>query len=105
MNVSQYEALLKALETGPLSQAAEELGYSQSGLTRALIMQTTRRSGLSCSTGPTNRLRSGSAAAVWILDSLNIRRTRKWIRNFCTGIPSSAFLPQTIPMQVRPAFR
>ena len=36
MNVSQYEALLKALETGTLSQAAEELGYSQSGLTRAL---------------------------------------------------------------------
>ncbi|MGN1143449.1 MAG: LysR family transcriptional regulator, partial [Anaerovoracaceae bacterium] len=29
-------ALLKALETGTLSQAAEELGYSQSGLTRAL---------------------------------------------------------------------
>lgn len=36
MNVSQYEALLKAIETGTLSQAAEELGYSQSGLTRAL---------------------------------------------------------------------
>ncbi len=36
MNVSQYEALIKALETGTLTQAAEELGYTQSGLTRAL---------------------------------------------------------------------
>lgn len=36
MNLSQYEALLKAVETGTLTQAAEELGYTQSGLTRAL---------------------------------------------------------------------
>lgn len=36
MNVSQYEALIKALEAGTLTQAAEELGYTQSGLTRAL---------------------------------------------------------------------
>lgn len=36
MNVSQYEALIKALETGTLTQAAEALGYTQSGLTRFL---------------------------------------------------------------------
>lgn len=36
MNFSQYEALVKAVETGTMTQAAEELGYSQSGLTRAL---------------------------------------------------------------------
>ena len=36
MNISQYEALIKAVESGTLTQAAEELGYTQSGLTRAL---------------------------------------------------------------------
>lgn len=36
MNFSQYEALVKAIETGTMTQAAEELGYTQSGLTRAL---------------------------------------------------------------------
>lgn len=36
MNTSQYEALIKAVETGTMTQAAEELGYTQSGLTRAL---------------------------------------------------------------------
>lgn len=36
MNTSQYQALIKAVETGTLTQAAEELGYTQSGLTRAL---------------------------------------------------------------------
>ena len=36
MSLSQYEALLKAVETGTMTQAAEELGYTQSGLTRAL---------------------------------------------------------------------
>lgn len=36
MNVSQYEALIKALETGTLTQAAEDLGYTQSGLTRSI---------------------------------------------------------------------
>ena len=36
MNISQYEALVKAVESGTLTQAAEELGYTQSGLTRAL---------------------------------------------------------------------
>lgn len=36
MNLSQYEALIKAVETGTMTQAAEELGYTQSGLTRAL---------------------------------------------------------------------
>ena len=36
MNFSQYEALIKAIETGTMTQAAEELGYTQSGLTRAL---------------------------------------------------------------------
>lgn len=36
MNLSQYEALIKAVEVGTMTQAAEELGYTQSGLTRAL---------------------------------------------------------------------
>ena len=36
MSLSQYEALIKAVETGTMTQAAEELGYTQSGLTRAL---------------------------------------------------------------------
>lgn len=36
MSLSQYEAFVKAVETGTMTQAAEELGYSQSGLTRAL---------------------------------------------------------------------
>ena len=36
MNLSQYEAFIKAVETGTMTQAAEELGYTQSGLTRAL---------------------------------------------------------------------
>ena len=36
MNLSQYEALIRAVETGTMTQAAEELGYTQSGLTRAL---------------------------------------------------------------------
>lgn len=36
MSITQYEALLKAVETGTMTQAAAELGYTQSGLTRAL---------------------------------------------------------------------
>lgn len=36
MSISQYEAFIKTVETGTLTGAAEELGYSQSGLTRAL---------------------------------------------------------------------
>lgn len=36
MSISQYEALIKAIETGTLSGAAEELGYTQSGITRML---------------------------------------------------------------------
>lgn len=36
MSFFQYEVLTKAVETGTLTQAAEELGYSQSGLTRAI---------------------------------------------------------------------
>ena len=36
MNFGQYEAFVKAVEAGTMTQAAEELGYSQSGLTRAL---------------------------------------------------------------------
>ncbi len=36
MNFLQYETLLKILECGTLSKAAEELGYSQSGLSRML---------------------------------------------------------------------
>ena len=36
MLISQYEALLKAVETGTVTQAAKELGYTQSGLTRAI---------------------------------------------------------------------
>lgn len=36
MSLSQYEAFIKAVETGTMTQAAEELGYTQSGLTRAL---------------------------------------------------------------------
>lgn len=36
MNLSQYEALIKAVETGTMTRAAEEMGYTQSGLTRAL---------------------------------------------------------------------
>lgn len=36
MNISSYEILLKVLEYGTLTQAAEELGYTQSGLTKML---------------------------------------------------------------------
>lgn len=36
MNAVQYRALLKAVEVGTLTQAAEELGYTQSGLTKML---------------------------------------------------------------------
>lgn len=36
MSIFHYEVLTKAVETGTLTQAAEELGYSQSGLTRAI---------------------------------------------------------------------
>lgn len=36
MNLSQYEAFVKAVEAGTMTKAAEELGYTQSGLTRAL---------------------------------------------------------------------
>lgn len=36
MLISQYEALLKAVESGTMTQAARELGYTQSGLTRAI---------------------------------------------------------------------
>lgn len=36
MNLSHYEAFIKAVESGTMTRAAEELGYSQSGLTRAL---------------------------------------------------------------------
>lgn len=36
MSLSQYEAFIKAVEAGTMTQAAEELGYTQSGLTRAL---------------------------------------------------------------------
>lgn len=36
MYTAQYEALIKAVERGTMTQAAEELGYTQSGLTRAL---------------------------------------------------------------------
>ena len=36
MNLSQYEAFVKAAEAGTITEAAEELGYTQSGLTRAL---------------------------------------------------------------------
>ncbi len=36
MNLSQYEAFVKAAETGTITEAAEEMGYTQSGLTRAL---------------------------------------------------------------------
>ena len=36
MQTIQYEVLLKVLESGTLTSAAEELGYSQSGLTRML---------------------------------------------------------------------
>ena len=36
MNITQYEALVRAVESGTMTEAARELGYSQSGLTRAL---------------------------------------------------------------------
>lgn len=36
MNISQYEALLASIESGTMTKAAEELGYTQSGLTRAI---------------------------------------------------------------------
>ena len=36
MNVLQYEALVKTLECGTLSKAAEEMGYTQSGLSRMI---------------------------------------------------------------------
>ena len=31
MNLSQYEAFVKAAEAGTITEAAEELGYTQSG--------------------------------------------------------------------------
>ena len=36
MNILQYTALIKTLERGTLSKAAEELGYTQSGLSRMI---------------------------------------------------------------------
>lgn len=36
MNVLQYDALVKTLECGTLSKAAEEMGYTQSGLSRMI---------------------------------------------------------------------
>lgn len=36
MNIINYEAILKTLECGTLSKAAEELGYTQSGLSRMI---------------------------------------------------------------------
>lgn len=36
MNILQYEALVKTLEYGTLSKAAEEMGYTQSGLSRMI---------------------------------------------------------------------
>ena len=36
MNILQYEALVKTLEYGTLSRAAEEMGYTQSGLSRMI---------------------------------------------------------------------
>lgn len=36
MNIASYEILLKVLECGTLTRAAEELGYTQSGLTKML---------------------------------------------------------------------
>ena len=36
MNYLQYEALIKTLECGTLSRAAEEMGYTQSGLSRMI---------------------------------------------------------------------
>ncbi len=36
MNIINYEAIIKTLECGTLSKAAEELGYTQSGLSRMI---------------------------------------------------------------------
>ena len=36
MNIVNYEALIKTLECGTLSKAAEEMGYTQSGLSRMI---------------------------------------------------------------------
>lgn len=36
MNISKYEAFLKTIEVGTLTKAAEQLGYTQSGMTHML---------------------------------------------------------------------
>ena len=127
MNVSQYEALLKAIETGTLSQAAEELGYSQSGLTRALNALEEQfgfrilirdRSGVRL-TAEGQLLLPHIRTVLYDQyrleecvneinglksGSSNIRRMRKWIRNSCIGILWSASSPRKTPMQNSPVF-
>ena len=36
MSLSQYQAFLKTIELGNLTRAAEDLGYTQSGITHLL---------------------------------------------------------------------
>ena len=36
MSISQYQAFLKTIELGNLTRAAEDLGYTQSGITHLL---------------------------------------------------------------------
>ena len=36
MNIRKYEAFVRAVERGSLSKAAEELGYTQSGISHLM---------------------------------------------------------------------
>ena len=36
MNIRKYEAFVKAVELGSLSKAAEQLGYTQSGISHMM---------------------------------------------------------------------
>ena len=36
MNIKKYEAFVRAVELGSLSKAAEELGYTQSGISHMM---------------------------------------------------------------------
>ena len=43
MNIKKYEAFIRAVELGSLSKAAEELGYTQSGISH--MMQSLEEEG------------------------------------------------------------
>lgn len=60
---------------------------------------------LSCSTEQIPRLPAGLPTAVWIWALWPIRPGRSFLRIFCTGIRSSAFLQKTIPILPWKLFR